>query len=156
MIPMLGCAIVQVPAGGRLGGVSHSSSPSPSLCNCSDAPFAHVGSSEAPLQGDVFPGDAPECHNILDDLRPVRPELIPPTVKDAGFQLYARTCDLKDRCRARHASSCEGWKAWYQTKVKPPKEPPWPKFHPVPAAPAFTPREEEVESIELPQSQYPG
>lgn len=151
MLPMLGCAIVQVPADGNrvffqdaaafqntASLLQNTASP----CSCSDPSLA---------DGDGR-GDIPECYPLMDDLRPVRPELVPARVKDAGFQLYARACDFKDRFRARHAVSCEGWKTWYQSKVKPPKEPPWPKFHPVPAAPAFTPREDEVESIELPQS----
>ncbi|MCU0717708.1 MAG: hypothetical protein MUD03_16435 [Pirellula sp.] len=138
MLPMLGCTIVRVPAGSRL----HDFQSPASLHSCSASELA---------VRDYEGSELPECHPILDDLRPVKPELIPARVKDAGFQLYARTCDLKDRCQARHAASCEGWKIWFQTKVKPPKEPPWPKFHPVPAAPAFTPREDEVEAIELPQ-----
>jgi hypothetical protein len=138
MLPLLGCAVVRVPGDWRCSDDANRAS----LCSCSD-------SSTVPLYGT---SQTPGCNAIIDDLRPVRPELIPARVKDAGFQLYARTCDLKDRYRARHAASSEAWKTWYDAKVKPPKEPPWPKFHPVPAAPAFTPRGDEVGAIELPQN----
>ncbi|XZE43646.1 hypothetical protein SH467x_003212 [Pirellulaceae bacterium SH467] len=136
-VSLSGCAIVLAPPG-----TPHVSAPlttaDPSLthalvCSCSDG-----NSYEAHEQWDSYSA-------LSDDFEPVRPELIPPRWKDAGLLAGAHLSDWKDRCRARHQTSCEACKAWFQTKVKPPEEPPWPKFHPIPAAPAFTPREDEVE-----------
>ncbi|AMV34786.1 hypothetical protein VN12_21850 [Pirellula sp. SH-Sr6A] len=143
-ISLSGCAIVLAPPGAlapnsTLGNSAPSSTHSIS-CSCAD---------RSPLLAD---NGWEDCHSLSNDLEPVRPELIPSRWKDAGLLARARLSDWKDRCRARHEVSCEACKAWFQSKVKPPEEPPWPKFHPVPSAPAFTPREDEVEAVAPSQS----
>lgn len=55
-------------------------------------------------------------------------------IRDHSVQMHA---NQKQRCDEMVAK-CGEWKAWCEMKKREANPPPWPKFHPVPARPAFS------------------
>jgi hypothetical protein len=75
-------------------------------------------------------------------LHAARPSnIIPQRVQDLGAKVRDQSIQIrvnqKQRCDAL-AAKCEEWKAWCEMKKREANPPPWPKFHPVPARPAFS------------------
>ncbi|MCE3015616.1 MAG: hypothetical protein ACK56W_06515 [Pirellula sp.] len=79
-------------------------------------------------------------------LHAARPSnIIPQRVQDLGAKARDQSIQIranqKQRCDALAANcgeKCEEWKAWWEMKKRDANPPPWPKFHPVPARPAFS------------------
>ena len=75
-------------------------------------------------------------------LHAARPSsIIPQRVQNLGAKVRDQSIQMcvnqKQRCDALAAKG-EEWKAWCEMKKMEANPPPWPKFHPVPARPAFS------------------
>ena len=75
-------------------------------------------------------------------LHAARPSnIIPQRVQNLGAKVRDQSIQMcvnqKQRCDALAAKG-EEWKAWCAMKKAEANPPPWPKFHPVPARPAFS------------------